>query len=137
MSIKYFVVFQLIFLLFAWTSVDAQTASVEDLCKDSLATSRHTEVFEKAIRTKSVSGAMVSSDGKGIEGVTVAVTDKTYSEVALSVLTDNFGRFGFHKLKPARYYLIVCKQGFDPIKLTVDLKPRHSEKKIKFTLNPS
>src|SRR5579885_1881949 len=74
------------------------------------------------ITTKPASGPLAdTSDGGGLAGITVKLSNQSVSGVPLSTETDDAGNYAFAGLAPGTYTIAIAQQGFKPISKTIML----------------
>ncbi len=74
------------------------------------------------IKPKPVSGALADpSDGGGLAGITVKLSNQNGSGVPLSTQTDDAGNYDFAGLAPGTYTIAIAQQGFKPLSKTLPL----------------
>ncbi len=102
----------------------------------SLAISPHSKAqlvlitFDHPFQAQKLAGVAVDPLGASVMGVLIEDCDPTFKKVRRSAWTDENGRFkfreGFMSLRGrtgTTHYLRVSRDGFDPMRMTVQLKP--------------
>jgi hypothetical protein len=80
--------------------------------------------FDYPFQAQKLAGIAVDPSGSSVMGVLIEDCDATFKRVRASTRTDENGHFALHGSRlGGTHYLRVSKDGFDPMQMTVDLKP--------------
>jgi hypothetical protein len=83
--------------------------------------------FDHPFQAQKLAGVVLDPTGASVMGVLIEDCDPTFKRVRASTRTDENGRFAFRKGKAGTiHFLRVSKDGFDPMRMTVQLKPTAS-----------
>ena len=83
--------------------------------------------FDHPFQAQKLAGVTVDSSGESVMGVLIEDCDSTFKKVRASARTDEDGHFAFRKWKAGTtHYLRVSRDGFDPMRMIVQLKPSAS-----------
>jgi len=93
--------------------------------------------INKAIKSKSLSGAVTDPSGAAASDVLVEKLADNWGKSIEAVLTDSKGYFALAEGAPGVYFLKLSKPGFDSMLLKVEVTTKKANSKLKIKLRLS
>jgi len=80
--------------------------------------------FDHPFQAQKLAGVALDPSGTSVMGVLIEDCDPTFKRVRKSAWTDEDGRFAFRRGRAGTtHYLRVSRDGFDPMRMIVQIKP--------------
>jgi hypothetical protein len=93
-------------------------------------------VIERPFHSQKLAGVVLDPNGAPVEGTRVEERDATFGRVLGFAISDHKGHFSIRSSEPgSNHYLSFLARGFNPLRITVSLRPlAHRELKIRLPI---